>query len=229
MIYGGKVRIGVLGGIGPEATANFYSKLISKLQSKGFAKSNSDFPQIIINSIPAPELVGKISEENLDIYVKGLKELDDIGIDFIVMVCNTIHIYYERLQKEVAAPIINLPKEVEFFLRKNKVSSIFVIGTQETINGELYKFKGINYSAPNANDISILSKIIFDFNMGVDKNLQITKVKNICLKYLANKDCAVILGCTEFCTMLEDETFNKINTIDVLVNSVIKTFLEMIK
>ena len=229
MIYGGKVRIGVLGGIGPEATANFYSKLIRKLQSEGFVKSNSDFPQIIINSIPAPELVGKISEENLDIYVKGLKELDDIGIDFIVMVCNTIHIYYERLQKEVAAPIINLPKEVEFFLRKNKVSSIFVIGTQETINGELYKFKGINYSAPNANDISILSKIIFDFNMGVDKNLQITKVKNICLKYLANKDCAVILGCTEFCTMLEDETFNKINTIDVLVNSVIKTFLEMIK
>jgi len=229
VIYGGKVRIGVLGGIGPEATANFYSKLIRKLQSEGFVKSNSDFPQIIINSIPAPELVGKISEENLDIYVKGLKELDDIGIDFIVMVCNTIHIYYERLQKEVAAPIINLPKEVEFFLRKNKVSSIFVIGTQETINGELYKFKGINYSAPNANDISILSKIIFDFNMGVDKNLQITKVKNICLKYLANKDCAVILGCTEFCTMLEDETFNKINTIDVLVNSVIKTFLEMIK
>ena len=229
MIYGGKVRIGVLGGIGPEATANFYRKLINKLQSEGFVKSNSDFPQIIINSIPAPELIGKISEENLDIYAEGLKELDDIGVDFIVMVCNTIHIYYERLQKEVSTPIINLPKEVEIFLRKNKVSSIFVIGTPETINSGLYKFSEINYLAPNANDISILSKTISDFNKGADKNLQITKVKNICMKYLANKDCVIILGCTEFCIMLEEENLNKINTIDVLVDSVIKTFSEMIK
>ena len=50
-------KIGILGGIGPEATGEFYNKLIKRLQEKDLIKSNKDFPQIFINSIPAPELI----------------------------------------------------------------------------------------------------------------------------------------------------------------------------
>jgi hypothetical protein len=60
------VRIGVLGGIGPEATGEFYNKLIAKFQERGLIKTNRDFPQIVINSIPAPELIyDTISDEDL--------------------------------------------------------------------------------------------------------------------------------------------------------------------
>ena len=101
MVAGGTRRIGVLGGVGPEATGEFYNKLIRRLQEKGSIKSNRDFPQIIINSIPAPELIyDKISDEELQPYIKGLKELDKFGVDFIIMICNTIHLYYDKLQKE---------------------------------------------------------------------------------------------------------------------------------
>ena len=58
-ITGGKRVIGVLGGIGPEASVEFYAKLVKKLQESGMIKRNEDFPKIIINSIPAPELVGE--------------------------------------------------------------------------------------------------------------------------------------------------------------------------
>jgi aspartate/glutamate racemase len=67
-----KIKIGVLGGIGPEATGEFYNKLISKLQDNGMIKSNSDFPQIIINRIPAPELIDHASESDIEQYRKGI-------------------------------------------------------------------------------------------------------------------------------------------------------------
>jgi aspartate racemase len=125
-VVAGGIRIGVLGGIGPEATGEFYSKLIAKLQEKGLIKSNKDFPQIVINSIPAPELIyDEISDEELKVYIDGLKELDEFGVDFIVMVCNTIHLYYDKLQREVKTPILNLREEMKEFLRKrgNKIHS----------------------------------------------------------------------------------------------------------
>lgn len=70
-------KIGILGGIGPEATGGFYLKLISKFQEKKLIRSNRDFPQIIINSIPAPELIyEKVSIRDLRPYLQGLGELD---------------------------------------------------------------------------------------------------------------------------------------------------------
>src|SRR3989338_7494975 len=95
------ITIGILGGIGPEATGNFYLKLISEIQKQKLVKSNKDYPRIIINSIPAPELTSKVNKAQLTDYVYGLKSLEKYGADFIVMVCNTIHLYRDSLQREV--------------------------------------------------------------------------------------------------------------------------------
>ena len=63
-----------------------------RLQENGHIKNNKDFPQIIVNSIPAPELIQEtVSDSDLTPYVSGLRELDRFGVDVIVMVCNTIH------------------------------------------------------------------------------------------------------------------------------------------
>ncbi len=59
-------------------------------------------------------------------------------VDFIVMVCNTIHLKYDELSKYVNAPIIDLRAEVRNELKRLKVKSALVIGTQNTINNGLY-------------------------------------------------------------------------------------------
>ncbi len=223
MIVPGNVRIGVLGGIGPEATAEFYSKLIKSLQENKLIKNNKDYPQIIINSIPAPELIyDKISDNDLEPYIKGLKELESFKVDFIVMVCNTIHLYYNRLQKEINTPILDLRKEVRELLKIKRMKSVLVIGTPHTIKQGLYRFKGIKTFEPSNKELRRLSKAIFNFNKGFNKEIQIKKVKKICKKYLNKGAEYVILGCTEFAVMLSKENIPKINTIDILAESVIK-------
>ena len=226
VVAGGNCKIGVLGGIGPEATGEFYNKLIKRLQEKGLIRSNRDFPQIIINSIPAPELIyDKISDEELKPYLKGLKELDKFGVDFIVMVCNTIHLFYNNLQKEIRTPILDLRKELKKFLIKKNIRSTLIIGTPNTIKQGLYKFESIQSFEPNEEEIKQLTTAIFNFNKGIDKYVQIQKVKKICQKYLYKGCGTIILGCTEFAVMLNEENLPKINTIDVLVETTINKFL----
>lgn len=222
------VRIGVLGGIGPEATSEFYSKFIRELQRQGLIKSNTDFPQIIINSIPAPELVyDDIPEEDLTMHIEGLRQLDALGVDFIVMVCNTIHLFYDKLQSQIKTPIINLRNEVKRILDYNMVKSIFILGTPSTVNKDLYKFEDKNCMIPNKEELRELGKSIFEYNLGNRKENQAEKVKNMCNKYIGQgKAEVIVLGCTEVALMLEKEDFPKVNTIDVLVDAAVNRFIE---
>jgi aspartate racemase len=223
-----KIKIGILGGIGPEATSEFYYKFISKLQEDGLIKSNKDFPQIIINSIPAPELIyDDISDEDIEPYIMGVKELDRFNVDFIVMVCNTIHIYHERLQKETQIPILNLREELKNLLQKNNIKSTLILGTPLLIKKGLYRYKGIKPFEPNENEIKRFTDLIFNFNRGVNKELQIGKLKEICEKHMNDGAETIILGCTELSLMLENEHLPSIDTVDLLVNSTLEKFKKM--
>lgn len=214
-------------GIGPASTAEFYAKLISELQMTGFIKNNKDFPQIVINSIPAPELVYEnITDADLSYYIGGLRELDKFGVDFIVMVCNTIHLFYENLQNQIKTPILDLRKEVERTIKSKGISSVLVLGTPNTIDKGLYDFAGITSIKPTKNEAKQLSAAIFNFNNGTEKEEQGKKVIDICNKYLSNgSTTTVILGCTEFGLMLSNGNFDKINTIDVLVKATVERII----
>jgi len=215
--------IGILGGIGPEATGNFYLSLISLFQKRGLINSNTDFPQIIINSIPAPELIyEKISNKDLELYIKGLKELEKFGVDSIAIICNTIHLFYQKLQNKIKTPIIDLRKEIKNFLIEKNVKTITVLGTPITIKKGLYRFESFKYLDLNEEDVKSLAEGIFNFNKGFEKNKQKRTIQNIAKKYLKNGAEIIILGCTELELMLKGVNIPKINTMDILLETIIK-------
>ena len=187
-------------------------------------KTNVDFPQIVVNSIPAPELIGDIiSESDLEPYISGLRQLDSFGIDFIVMACNTIHLFYERLQNEVATPILDLRSEVESAVKGRGIKSVLLIGTPNTLNAHLYEFKGIECVKPNTAEVGKISNAIFNFNNGTNKTAQSGIVGSICRRYISNGGIeAVILGCTELGLMMENIEYPKIDTMDVLLEAVVR-------
>lgn len=145
------------------------------------------------------------------------------------MVCNTIHLYYDRLQKEINTPIVDLRKEVRKLLKRRGIKSAFIIGTPNTIKQGLYRFKDIKSLEPDEEEMKLLTNVIFNFNKGIDKEKQTEKVKKICEKYLSRGVETIILGCTEFAVMLGKENIPLINTIDVLVEATIQNFLNRVK
>jgi len=138
------------------------------------------------------------------------------------MVCNTIHLYYDKLQKEISTPILNLREELKEYLIQKGIKTALIIGSPNTIKQGLYRFKNIKFFEPNEKEMKILTNAIFNFNKGVEKQKQIQRVRNICEKYLSKGAETIILGCTEFAIMLGDENLPKINTIDVLVEATIR-------
>lgn len=211
-----KKIIGILGGIGPEATASLYIKIIHKLQEKNLVKSNEDYPQIIINSIPAHELFIK---KILDWYIKGIKELEKNGVNFIIIACNTAYLHFDKLQKEVKIPIINLKEEVKKHLDKRGINSLTVLGTGDSIKKGLYKFKDKKYLELKDSEIDMLEKIIHDFNIGKDKEKCEQKVINLTKKYLQK---STILGaCTEISLILKNNNIPFIDTMDILTEATI--------
>jgi aspartate racemase len=214
-------RIGILGGIGPEATAVFYSKLIGKIQRAGIG-SNEDFPHILINSIPAPELTGRVSEKDLKPYIAGLRELDGFGVDFIACVCNTIHIFYGMLQKSVQVPIIDLREAVRNELEGRKIKKCLVLGTRAAIESGLYEFPGFACLRPTLEEIDAITGAILKFNKGEEKEKQEKKILTIIEAYKKEGINAVILGCTELAAMVKGKKPQAIDTLEVLAESVLE-------
>lgn len=198
------------------------------MQEKKLIKSNIDYPQIFINSIPAPELIyDTISDKDLKPYIAGLIELDEFEVDFIVMICNTIHLFYNKLQKEIKTPILDLRNELRKQLAKDDLQTVTVLGTSSTIKKGLFKFEGIKYLNPSEKEMKQLTNTIFKFNKGIEKNKQIEIVKKICQKYIQQGSEIVILGCTEFAVMLTDKSLSTMDTIDVLVESAVDRIIQL--
>ncbi len=212
------VKIGVLGGIGPESTCVFYSKLIQELQKHKLVKSNIDFPTIIINSIPAPELIhDKHLKEEINIYLQGLKELEKHKPKFIVMICNTIHFYFDYLLSEINTPIIDLREELKKIVKS--LHRYVVFGTPLTIK-KMYNFNEKNQMIPNNKDIKIIKECIFNYNKGYKKSKQKKIIHDLCEKYHKKGAEKIILGCTELTLMVKKPY--TIDTIDVLVKAVVE-------
>ncbi len=185
-------------------------------------KSNSDFPQIIINSIPAQELVKtKTSKRELAPYFAGLKELDLHEPNFIIMACNTIHLFHRQLQEQTSAPIIDLPFEVEQFLLAKRIKKIAVLGTPLTVNSGLFDFAGIESLKPTKKELLQISKAVFFFNNGTKKQMQIMRLEKIARKYCSHGG-TLLLACTEISLMLNGFRAKKIDTLDLMVNAVLK-------
>lgn len=218
-----KGKIGLLGGIGPEATGVFYLKLIERFQKEGMISSNKDFPQILINSIPAPELIHEeISDEELLPYIEGLRELEALQVDFIVMVCNTIHNYHNVLQNKIKTPILDLRLEFGAFVLREGISSMVLLGTPSTVKGDLLRVDGINQYKLNVEEMAVLSGAIHNFNSGIDKEKQSAIVEAMARKYLNQGAETVVLCCTEISLMLKNAKIKKIDTMDVLIEAIIK-------
>jgi len=103
--------IGVLGGMGPAATADFYQKIIRATP----AKVDQDHLKVLIFSNPqVPDRTAAIQGEGPDplpILVAGAEVLIQGGADLITIPCVTAHHYYDALQRAISVPILHLVGE----------------------------------------------------------------------------------------------------------------------
>ena len=210
--------IGILGGMGTQAGLDFCNKLAMINRGKidqeyplFILYNKSDIPgrpeSISIHAKSSSDKLGKpnnIKKYNkvLKSLIVGCKSLQASGCKFIVIPCNTAHYWYDDLVKKIRVPIINMPREVFAYAKKNckKNSKIGLLATEGTLKTGVYnKFFDKNFKLINPSDslqIKSVNKAIKLVKMGKIKEAE--KAIKPAVSYLIKMKCKkIILGCTE--------------------------------
>lgn len=196
--------VGIIGGLGPETTAEFYLALISMCQEK----NKINLPPIIISSCPIPYKFLReaiIENANLENFLPYLlteaKRIEKSGADFIVMPCNSLHIFIDEIRSAVNIPILSIIEETVKFLKKEKMDRVGIVSTTITTQNKLYENafskNNIAYFAPSDKQQSKLGKIVYNIVTGDKNKNDRNQLMRIISDYeYDNIDC-VVLACTD--------------------------------
>ena len=228
--------IGILGGMSPAATADLYNRIISIFQNRFNAKYDKDFPEIVIISLPIPDIVENTENEKLTIsmLIDAAKRLEAAGCSFIVIPCNTAHAYLKQIRNLVKIRIISIMEEAGKFSMKQNLSNVGLLSTEFTKKKRLYKIEldkfGISTITFNDKKQKKLTRLIMEILKG---NLNQSNKDSLLdfIKNLQNKNAeAVILGCTEFPLLIKqkDCDIKLIDTIEILAEACVRESAKVI-
>lgn len=196
--------IGVLGGMGPYATAEIFKRVLEATP----AKKDWDHLRIIIDNnpkIPSRTRAVLFNETSpVPMMIETAKNLERAGADFIIIPCNSAHNFYKEIQKSVSIPILNIVEETKKRILSEipNIKKIGLLAGEAVIKGNLYGkiFEKDNIQIINVNEEQEkLVRFIIE-EIKIHKNVQETKTRiSDLIKILTEKQAeAVILGCTEF-------------------------------
>jgi aspartate racemase len=202
--------IGILGGMGPEATADLYLRII-KLTP---ANKDQDHIRVIIYSnskIPdrTKAILGTGSSPLPEMITTG-KILEQSGADFIIMPCNTAHFYHSDLQATLHIPVLNM---IQLAAKNMKHSNPLIrtaglLATDGTIFSRLYDEaftnQGIEMILPDTTDQSEVMKAIYYYIKKGDLKRGGQILHRVAKTLIDQGAKAMICGCTEVSLVLKD-------------------------
>src|SRR5437016_6262005 len=101
--------VGIIGGIGPESTIEYYRYIIAAYRE---LQADGSYPKMIINSVDLTKLIGLVTANELSKLAEHLvSEIDKLvraGADFGVLASNTPHIVFDEIQARSPLPLISI-------------------------------------------------------------------------------------------------------------------------
>lgn len=132
--------IGMIGGIAPASTIDYYQRIISRFQER---TGQREYPSILINSINMNYMMNLVSQDRLDELVDYLSEeiyvLEKAGAKVIFMASNTPHIVYEPLAQRVKTKMVSIVDSTIAYAKSKGYSRLGLFGTISTMEGYFYQ------------------------------------------------------------------------------------------
>jgi len=206
--------IGILGGMGPEATIDLYNRIMKATP----AMKDQDHIKTIIYCNP------KIPDRTRAILGDGISPLPDLietasaikcaGADFIIIPCNTAHYFLNELRKEITIPIIHMIDLALRYLTEKypNIKRIGLLATDGTIQSKIYhktlEAELIQVVLPlPEKQKSVMSAIYDHIKIGdlETGRLLLNKVTDFLVKSGVE---IIIVGCTEISLVIKNGDLN---------------------
>lgn len=226
--------VGIIGGLGPETTADFYLEVVFSF----FDKSKQNRPPMLMWNVPIPNQIeedfitkGEGAERYLPFLIDAAQRLQKGGADFIVIPCNSVHIFIEEVRKSVSIPVLSIIDETVNFLKEKGIKEVGILSTSATIRQKLYddklKSNGIDIQIPNEKDQLKVTTIIN--NLLHIRNDE--RDKQDILKIIANMSSSgpktILLACTDLQVIVPThESVQIYDTMAILAGATVEELLK---
>jgi aspartate racemase len=199
-----EVILGIFGGMGPEATADLYRKIIDLTPAE---KDQDHIPTLIYSLPQVPERTESIRNKDLSILpyiIGGVKRLEKAGASFIAIPCNTVHYYYGQMAEAIHIPIIHMIRETvrEVEAKQPGARRVGILATAGTLESGLYgtalEDRGLEAIIPEED---VVREKVMQAVFGIKSGQERMAVEGLLAdagRHLADRGAeAIILGCTE--------------------------------
>lgn len=225
--------VGVIGGLGPETTAEFYLEVIFKCQKLNITER----PLIVISSVPLlfeieRDLITSNTgtERYIPFLISEAQRLEKSGVDFLVMPCNSLHVFINEIRNAVSIPVLSIVEETVRHLKENRLSRVGLISTSATVANNVYETKlkesSIDFVAPNELQKAKMDKIIQRLIEGEHLNKDREEILDVAHDLAAqNVDC-IALACTDLQLLLpSSERVPIFDTMKILADATVREVL----
>ncbi len=226
--------IGIIGGMGPEATANLFMKIIKATK----VKEEQEHFRVIIDSNPkipdrTKAILGR-GESPVNAIVDTADNLDKAGVDIGCIPCITAHYFFDEIQSQVPFKIINALEELNLYLKNNypDIKNIGILATTGTVKADLFNKYLTDFNVIYPDKCTQSKKVMEAIygESGIKKGNTGEKNLNLLVEAteeLMNKGAELIIGgCTEITLVLKPNNISKplIDPMDVLAESVVNRY-----
>ena len=195
------MRLGVIGGLGPMASA-YYLELVIRMTD---AKRDQEHPEIILLNIPSiPDrtayILGRSQENPLEPMIELGKQLKGLGATVVATPCITAHYFHEALQQGIGLPLIHGIRCTAQTLRDAGVTKVGLMATDGTVQSGIFQRQveelGMELVLPGEEGQRGVMTLIYDqVKAGMEPDMALFAVIRDELRSKGAQ--AVVLGCTE--------------------------------
>jgi len=206
----GEKIIGILGGMGPEATADLFFRIIRATP----VQRDQDHYRVIIDSNSkiadrTPAILGT-GPSPLPMMVETGKNLERAGADFLLLPCNTAHFFHSMIQAELGIPLLHMIRLSAKHIKDNypDVKRVGLQASDGTIASKLYHEAygeyGVEIITPGeGSQKDVMDAIYRDIKTGDLENGG-KLLHRVAVELIGAGSDAVICGCTEVSLVLHD-------------------------
>jgi len=224
-----KKKLGVIGGMGPEATNYFFEQLIAHTKA---GSDQEHIDTVIISHATMPDRTKAIMSGKDKELIKALaadaRLLEGALVSNIAIPCNTSHYFYDAVQAQTSVPIIHMAREcVKYALEHYEdVKRIGIMGTDGTVNAGVYRKEcealGAEPVIPSEKRQKDVMSLIYD-DVKSGKKANVNKFYRAFEELIANGCDVIILACTELSVFKRDHELPEIclDAMDVLIREAI--------